>query len=306
MLKDFIEKFNLKNLKVIVACSWWADSIFLVTELLKFLDKKNLIVCHFNHNLRLDESQRDEQFVQEFCLKNWLAFELGEANIKEISKNEKTWIEETSRNERYKFLNKMKDKHKAKYILTAHHLDDRIETFFLNLVRWTKIKWLISIEEQNWDLLRPLLWLTKAEILEKLQKEKIDFVEDSTNQDSSFLRNNLRLNMLPLFEKINPSYKNNIWDLINYFSDLKAFIDEILAKIFREDYFEIQDFLALPSFLQKEFIRFIYEKSNRWTIGLTEGNIAEIIKFINWKGNYTEKEIKKLKMKKINGKVFIK
>jgi len=96
-----------------------------------------------------------------------------------------------------------------------------------------------------------------------LQKQKISFVEDSTNKDDSFLRNNLRLNILPLFEKINPSYKNNIADLMVYFSDLKMFINETLASILKDDYFEIHEFLVLPSFLQNEFIRLIYEKTNK-------------------------------------------
>lgn len=310
MLKNFIKKYNLENKKLIIACSGWPDSIFLVHIFAEILPKKNLIIAHFNHHLRWNESQRDEEFVKNFCLRNNLIFEFWQAQISQIAEENKIWIEEAARIARYEFLREIKDKYNAEYILTAHHLDDKIETFMLNLIRWTKLKWLISIEEKNWDLLRPLLHLSKEEILKELNKINQDYVIDSTNKDDIYYRNKIRLNIVPEFEKINKSYRKNFSDLMNYFEWIKSYFDKIIISLIKienwKKYFEVEEFNNLDELLKNEFIRYIYETENSWTIWLSKWNIAEIIKFINSKWNYTEKNIQKLNLEKINGKVWIK
>jgi tRNA(Ile)-lysidine synthase len=203
-------------------------------------------------------------------------------------------------------LRNIKEKYWAKYILVAHHLDDKIETFLLNLIRWTKLKWLISIEEKNEDILRPLLPFSKSEIIEKAKKLWLKWREDKSNLDEKYLRNNIRLNILPLFDQINSSYKKSFENIMSYMWEIKTYFDEQIKKIIiNNEYFEIETFNNFPEFLQREVIRYVFEITNFWTIGLSEGNIKEVIKFINDKWNYTKKEIKKMSLFKKNWKIYL-
>ncbi|MDD2566283.1 MAG: tRNA lysidine(34) synthetase TilS [Candidatus Gracilibacteria bacterium] len=343
---DFFKKYSIKEKdKLIIACSGGSDSMFLLSEIIKFHPKESTIVVHFNHQLRDIESNSDQIFVENFCKKNNLTLVVGTSNIGELSVKNKTGIEETARIERYKFLNKIKDKYEASYILTAHHLDDNIETFMFNLIRGTRLNGLTGIEELSEDILRPLLHLTKNNILEKCTQEEIEFIYDSSNSDDNYLRNHIRLNIIPEFDKINPSYPKAFDSIISYFGELKSFLDENIIKYIKtvenstisvissgnekslliksidnktgrkeetanenfkifKNYIEILEFQTLSAFLQKELISHIFKIRNAGTIGLTQGNIDEIIRFISDKGNYTKKEIKKLFLFKKNGKIF--
>ena len=167
------------------------------------------------------------------------------------------------------------------------------------------MKGLISIEEQNDDLLRPLLHLTKSEILDSLKKDNVVFITDSSNLDDNYQRNHIRLSILPLFEKINPNYQRSIDTLTEYFSELKTSFDgEIRMIIDWNNYFEIQVFNNLSDFMKKELIRYIFEKTNNWTIWLTKSNIDEVIRFIWDKWNHTKKDIKEMRLFKKNWKVY--
>ncbi len=304
-MKNFFRKYNIKkNDNIILACSGGSDSMYLLYELSKAHNKDCIIVTHFNHKLRGKESKRDENFVLDFCKKNWFTYIVWNAKIAKISSKNKIWIEEAARISRYKFLREIKEKYKSKFIFTAHHLDDKIETFMFNLIRWTKLNGLISIEEQNNDLLRPLLSLTKEQILFNCKKENINFIEDSSNKNEFYIRNYIRLQIIPKFKTINPNYQLAFNRIIDYFLNIKIFFDQEIQKIIWNSNFEILKFHTLSNLLQKECIRYVYEKTNNWTIGLSEWNIEEVIKFINNKWNYTKKEIKNMKLFKRNWKIY--
>ena len=190
-------------------------------------------------------------------------------------------------------------------ILTAHHLDDSIETLLFNLIRGSKIHGLMGIPEQNGHTLRPFLGVSKTEILQKLTEENISFRIDSTNSNDVYLRNHLRLNIISEFERINPEYRKNLASFMNYMSELGTFIDAQVEIFLRgELFFQVEDFQILSPFLQREIVRYLYEKTNNGTIGLSEWGIAEIIRFIGDKGNYTRKELGKLRLEKRNFRVY--
>ena len=135
---------------------------------------------------------------------------------------------------------------------------------------------------------------------------------DKSNFERDYSRNKIRLDIMPVFEEINSNYRENISNFMDYLETIKDNIDEdikLFLALFRDEftlkefwrYFEIEAFNSLSSLLQKEIIRYIYFISNNnSTIWLSEANINEIIKFINWKNNKTIKEIKNMKMKKEN------
>jgi tRNA(Ile)-lysidine synthase len=174
--------------------------------------------------------------------------------------------------------------------------------------------------ELSWWILRPLLNLEKSEILEFLNKNNLKYFIDSSNSENKYTRNKLRNTIIPKFEEINSNYKKNINNLTSYFEELKLHLDQEIEEFLTEQgilifnsekykintleifgYFYITDFIKKSSFFQKELIRHIYYISNnKSTIWLSEANISDIIKFINWKNNKTIKEIKNLKMRKEN------
>jgi tRNA(Ile)-lysidine synthase len=146
-------------------------------------------------------------------------------DIQAIAASLKKGIEETARLERYIFLEEMRIKYSAQYILTAHHLGDSIETLLFNLIRGTKIHGLMGIPEQNGYILRPLLHLSKPEILNSLEIEYTPYRLDSSNTEDIYLRNHLRLNIVPEFERINPEYRKNMASFMGYMRELNDFID---------------------------------------------------------------------------------
>jgi tRNA(Ile)-lysidine synthetase-like protein len=276
-----------------------------LTEIVKIHTQEQLIVAHFNHGLRGAESDADELFLRDYCHTHHFVFETTKQDIASTARMIKKWIEETARIERYAFLASIMKQYAAKYILTAHHLDDNIETLILNLIRGTKMHGLTGIPEQNQSTLRPLLGITKTEIIQQLTINSIPYTIDSTNADDTYLRNHVRLNIIPLFERINPEYRHNLGSFISYAKELVGFLDaQVLMFLKEQSLFLVEDFQTISYFLQREVIRYLYEQANAGTIGLSEWWIAEIIRFIWDKGNYTQKDLGKLHLEKKNGRVY--
>jgi len=319
-IKEFLNKYYKNNEKIILACSTWPDSMFLLYKILETNYKNNLVVCYFNHKIR-PEATEEEEWIEQLWKKYNFIVEIGEADIQNIAKlYPSKSLEELAREKRYAFLNAILNIYWANKIITWHHLDDKIETFFFNLARWTKLTWLINMTEKKWSILRPLLNIEKKDILEYLNINNLEYRIDNTNFDTNIIRNKLRHDIIPQFENINSNYKKNINNLITYLKEIKLFLDEKVEEFLKEQgilifnsnkykintleiygYFYINDFNSQSPLLQKEIIKYIYYISNKnSTIWLSEANIAEIIKFINWKNNKTIKEIKEMKLKKEN------
>ena len=308
-MEKVLEKYFKKDEKVIVWCSAWPDSMFLVYKILETKFAKNLVICYFNHNLR-EEALEEERFLEDLAKEKWFQIEIWDAKIKELKEKfyKSISLEELARQKRYEFFNAILNIYNSDKILLAHHLDDKIETFFFNLVRGSKISWLVNMKEKSWVILRPLLGITKAEILEYLDKNALEYKIDKTNFENDFARNKLRNLIIPKFSEINEKYKQNISNFMDYLDEIKDLLD-LEVKNFLEKfdwkYFLIEDFNSLPNLIQKEVIRYIFFISN-WnsTIWLTSKNIDEVIKFINWKNNKTKKEIKSMSLRKEKGKIW--
>lgn len=308
-MQNFLKKYFKKDEKIIVWCSAWPDSMYIVYKILETDFAKNLVICYFDHNLR-EESKEEIIFLEKLAKKKWFQIEIWEAKIKEIWEKfyNSISLEELARKKRYEFFNAILNIYQTNKIILAHHLDDKIETFFFNLARWSKISGLINMQEKSGVILRPLLKIEKKEILDYLEKNNLEYKIDKTNFENDFSRNKIRNLIIPKFSEINLNYKKNIENFMDYLEELKDFLDfqvlEFLKK-FDGKYFLIDDFNFLPNLIQKEIIRYLFFITN-WnsTIWLSSANIWEIIKFINWKNNKTKKEIKNLKLKKENKKIF--
>ena len=160
-INKFLSKYvNLWD-KLVVACSAWPDSMFLVYKLLESDYKNDLVVCYFNHKTR-SQTDIEEEFLRNLWKERWFIFESTSFDFKkEIKDIPSVSFEELARNKRYEFFEDVLRRYNSNYIFTAHHLDERIETFVFNLVRWTKLSGLINMTEKSWNILRPLINLEK-------------------------------------------------------------------------------------------------------------------------------------------------
>ena len=209
-IAHFIASNNLlvKEKKNLIALSGGADSVCL----LLVLDKLgyNIEAVHCNFNLRGDESLRDEQFCIELCEKRNIKIHLAHFDTNSYALLHKTSIEMAARNLRYSFFENLRHDIGADGVCVAHHQNDCAETLIMNLIRGTGIKGLAGIMPKRDSIIRPLLCVSRDEIEDFLTKESQDYVTDSTNLDDFCVRNSIRLNIIPMMEKINPSVVQNI------------------------------------------------------------------------------------------------
>ncbi len=189
--------------KVVCAVSGGADSMALLWAMYLLKDKLkiSLSAAHFNHCLRGEESDRDAAFVRDFCAGYHIPLAEGAAQVVAGEKG----LEAAAREARYAFLRTLEGK-----IATAHTADDNGETVLMHLVRGTGLKGLGGISPVNGKLIRPMLEITRDEVLAFLAEYSIPFVEDSSNKTDAFLRNRLRHRVMPLLKQENPSFSKNL------------------------------------------------------------------------------------------------
>lgn len=188
---------------VVCAVSGGADSMALLWGMYLLKEKWNirLRAAHFNHHLRGYESKRDEEFVRDFCNRYDIPLDVGEEAVQTGEKG----LEAAARQARYRFLRSLPGK-----IATAHTANDNAETVLLHMLRGTGLKGLGGIAPVNDRLIRPMLTVTRQEVLTFLEEYHIPYVEDSSNQTDVFLRNRLRHHVMPLLEAENPSLADNL------------------------------------------------------------------------------------------------
>jgi tRNA(Ile)-lysidine synthase len=205
------------NQKVLLALSGGIDSMVL----LHLFEKSGFDygIVHCNFQLRGDESDGDEEFVKRQVLIHGVQSFFQTFDTEEYAKMNGISIEMAARDLRYEYFEKTRVENNYDYIATAHHSDDLIETFFLNLSRKTGIKGLTGIKEKSGKIIRPLLFANRDEIETFAAKNYIEFREDSSNNEVVFQRNFLRHKILPLFFELNPSFKRNVLASIENLKD---------------------------------------------------------------------------------------
>jgi len=294
----FLEKYYSKDEPIILACSTWADSMFLLYNILETDYKNKIVACYLNHNTR-DQCKQEEEFLENLWKERWFVVEIADCDFEKIQKlYPSKSFEELAREKRYQFFDAVCIIHNTNKVLLAQHLDDRIETYMFNMLRGTKLTGLINMTESSWGILRPLLGLEKKEIYNYLHENNLKYFEDESNTSNQYTRNYLRNEILPKFKQVHPEHKKNLQNLFSYFEEVKEHLDwEVISFLWESQEFSVSEFLELSSLLQKEIIREVYYRTN-WnsTIGLSEWNISEVIKFINGKNNKTKKEIQNMKL----------
>ena len=219
-VRQFIEHLELlkKDEKVLVALSGGADSVALLRVLLQL--GYPCIAAHCNFHLRGEESNRDEAFVRNLCEKLQVKLYVKHFNTKSDAEKEGISIEMAARKYRYNWFEELRQQTNCQWIAVAHHQDDSVETFLLNLIRGTGIRGLRGIQPMNGNVIRPLLCVSRAEIADYLQHLNQSFVTDSTNLQTDFTRNKIRLELLPLMETINPSVRQSILQTAEHMTEI--------------------------------------------------------------------------------------
>ena len=223
-----------KGDKVLVALSGGADSVFLLYLLMKFNRRFGIEVAafHLNHKLRGKEALEDEKFCAEFCSKNSIKLVHVSKDVKAYAKKMKVSVEEAGREIRYSELDKAAKKMGCTKIATAHNSSDNVETVLLNLIKGTGVQGLAGILIRRNNIIRPILCISSEEIRKYLKENKTPFKVDSSNLDSDYERNFLRIEIIPkLKRRLNPRLEDKISNTSKIISELNLFVEKHIEKI---------------------------------------------------------------------------
>ena len=249
------------NDKIIVATSGGPDSMYLLHQLIKEKESKNLslIVAHVNHHTR-SECDKEALFVKSFSEIHHLPFEMMEIN--EYQKGHFT--EEEARKIRINFFKELLHKYQYDYVVTAHHADDLMETILMKIMRGSTLDAICGIKSveniQGIIFKRPLLNLTKEKIVNYLQKNNIPYQIDYTNYEENHLRNRLRKKVIPLLKNEDSQidqkflkFSNELQELTDYLNSELDIIDRVVS--LKDGFIDLKKFNSLDSFLQKEYLK---------------------------------------------------
>lgn len=227
-VKDYIKKHKLLSLSdlYIVALSGGADSVALLLLLDEMGYKVHALHCNFH--LRGEESDRDERFCEDLCLKKNIPFHRIHFDTLMYAETHKMSVEMAARELRYRYFEQLRKDIGAEGICVAHHQDDTVETVLLNLVRGTGLRGLTGIQPRNGAILRPLLCVTRTEIEAYLATKQQDYVTDSTNLETDFVRNKIRLQVVPLLRQLNPAVSENIVRTAEHLTEAQKVLDAVV------------------------------------------------------------------------------
>ena len=239
--------------EIVCAVSGGADSMALLWALYLLKEEWNLKLsaAHFNHHLRGKESDRDEQFVRDFCTGYGISLHVGEGSVVPGEKG----LEAAAREARYTFLESLPGK-----IATAHTADDNAETVLMHLVRGTGLKGLGGIAPIRGSIIRPMLNVTREDVEAFLTEYAVSHIEDSSNATDAFLRNRLRRHVMPLLKEENPRLAENLSAMA-----LRLRLDEqALAQQAKLDTPDVETLRAMPPAVRARALEaFLKEKGVR-------------------------------------------
>lgn len=216
-----IKKANLfaSSDSILLTVSGGIDSVVMCELFHKA--KLKFAIAHCNFQLREAESDADELFVKQLAKKYDVPFFCKQFNTSAYADEKNCSIQMAARDLRYKWFEEIRKREKFQYIATAHHQDDSVETFFINLVRGTGISGLHGILPKQGKIIRPLLFTNKGEIENFAKKNKLKYREDSSNASDKYVRNKLRHQVIPVLKELNPALGNTINENIQRLRDVE-------------------------------------------------------------------------------------
>ena len=259
-VKHYVEVNHLlyADGKYLVALSGGSDSVALLRVMIDL--GYQVEATHCNFHLRGEESDRDEKFCENLCKGQNIPFHRVHFDTKSYAALHKVSVEMAARELRYNYFERLRDDLSADAILVAHHRDDSVETLLINLIRGTGLHGLQGISCKNGYIIRPLLDVSRRDIIDYLKLLKQDYVTDSSNNIDDVTRNKIRLNIIPLLNKINPSASvdiaktaNRVRQAVFIFDDaIKKCVDEVIVK--KTDSCLYIDIARLKSLISSEYV----------------------------------------------------
>ena len=312
---------------IVVGVSGGPDSMTLLNILISLNKMKKIdckiVVAHINHGIRV-EADEETKYVQEFCKKNNIPCYVKKEKVEELAKESKIGTEEAGRKLRYSFFEEVAYKCKANKIATAHTANDNAETILMNIIRGTGLSGIkgIEIKREN-KFIRPIIELTRKEIEEYCEEQKLEPKIDKTNNENIYTRNKVRNELIPFIEK---EFNPNIITSLNRMSQLVSKEDEYLEKQVKKTYEQvlIEEYLGNKQLEGSNTIILDLKKFNceetviknrlvRYTINILMGSkqniekihITDIVKLCtNNIGNKFLTPNKNIKVKVGKGKIF--
>jgi len=287
--------------RIIVGISGGADSVCLLKILLELKDEfnLNLIAVHVNHGLRGTEAQHDQSFVEELC-KDWgIPLKTYFVNIKVLSKKMGVSEEEAGREARYRIFKKVLKNTGYDYIAVAHNRDDQAETVMLNILRGTGLDGLCGMVMKQGEIIRPLLNISRRQIIEYLESNKLSYCTDSSNKSSEYTRNRVRNELFPEIRRlfgIDPV--NQLYRLSILVGEDKDLLEQVTRNSYDAVVLEDEDDVVLSATglrtlsnaVVKRIIRMAWEKINKSKKNLESVHVDQIITLCQ--NNRTGKKVK--------------
>lgn len=244
---------QLKNKKLLLAVSGGIDSMVLLDLFYKL--RFDICVAHCNFQLRGKESDADEMLVIEICQEGYIPYFINSFDTHEFAKENKLSIQLAARKLRYDWFQELLllgfD-----YVLTAHHLDDSLETVLINFSRGTGLEGLTGIPAQNGYVVRPLLPFSRLEIEHFAAENQIQWREDSSNASDKYLRNKIRHSIVPLLKEMNAGFLDSFQNTVQHLQQAESLVDDAT--------------------------RFVYEKVVEEKENQLEINLTQLLKFQNY------------------------
>ena len=226
--KAFIEKERLfsKEDNILLAVSGGVDSIIMCD--LFYKSGLKFGIAHCNFALRDNESDQDEDFVRILAKKYSVPFFKVKFETEKYALKEGISTQMAARKLRYDWFEDIRKQNNFNFISVAHHIDDSIETYFINLIRGTGISGLKGISAKNNLIIRPLLFASRSDILNYCSENKLKFREDISNKSDKYLRNNIRLNIIPKLKNLNPKISQTIIKDMEHFKEMAHIYEEAI------------------------------------------------------------------------------
>jgi len=244
----------LKGKKLLLAVSGGLDSMVLL-HLFQQLDYE-IMVLHCNFQLRGLESFGDQQFIQEYTSQHNIQLSFTQFDTEAFANDYKLSIQIAARELRYSWFYEQLEIQDGDYILTAHHADDNLETFLINLSRGTGLDGLTGIPAQNDSIIRPLLPFTRKEVEEYAVNQDVKWREDRSNTSDKYLRNKIRHHLIPILKELNPNFMSSFEKTQGYLQESKELVDDAAVMVFQqvakengdEIYFDLNQLLKLANY----------------------------------------------------------
>jgi tRNA(Ile)-lysidine synthase len=244
----------LKGRKLLLAVSGGIDSMVLV-DLLQKLDY-DIYIAHCNFNLRGEESDGDEQFIRNYAAENNIKLFVTRFDTTLFAADNKLSIQLAARRLRYAWFEELIAENQLDYLLTAHHLDDSLETFLINLTRGTGIEGLTGIPQLNQNIVRPLLIFSRDEIVAYAKENEIAWREDSSNSSTKYLRNKLRHEVAPVLKSLNPAFMDSFKETLNHLQQAQSLAEDAAVLVYQQvvaekqgqKHINIQQLKRLPNY----------------------------------------------------------